>query len=127
MLTHRGLTNNARLAADAIGMRAGDVLINPMPLFHVAGGGLLTLGPAQTLGTQVLPPGFDPAQLLELIETYRSPIIGGMPAMLTALLGHPGLTQRDLSSLRCAYSGGAPAPADLVQQLEAARCRVMLK
>ena len=37
VLTHRGLTNNARLAAEAIGMRAGESLINPMPLFHVAG------------------------------------------------------------------------------------------
>ena len=37
VLTHRGLTNNARLAAEAIGLRAGDVLVNPMPYFHVAG------------------------------------------------------------------------------------------
>ena len=48
VLTHRGLTNNARLAAEAIGLRAGDVLVNPMPLFHVAGGGLITLGLVQT-------------------------------------------------------------------------------
>jgi fatty-acyl-CoA synthase len=39
VLTLRGLTNNARLAAEAIGLRAGDVLVNPMPYFHVAGAG----------------------------------------------------------------------------------------
>ena len=77
VLTHRALTNNARLAAEAIGMRAGEALVNPMPLFHIAGGGMLTLGPAQTLGTHVLLPRFDPGLVLELTETYRGVCIGG--------------------------------------------------
>jgi fatty-acyl-CoA synthase len=120
MLTHRGLTNNARLAAEAIGMRAGEAAVNPMPLFHVAGGALLTLGIAQTLGTHVLMPQFSPALSLELIETYRSALLGGVPTMLTALLGHPGLTQRDLSSVRYGIGGGAAFPADLVRRAETA-------
>ena len=91
VLTHRGLTNNARLAADAMGMRAGEAGVNPMPLFHVAGGGLLTLGIVQSTGTQVLMPHFDPGLALELNETYRGVCFGGVPTMLTALLGHPGL------------------------------------
>src|SRR5207247_380284 len=85
VLTHRGLTNNARLAAEAIGLRAGDVLVNPMPYFHVAGGGMITLGLVQTLGIQVVMPRFDPAAQLELIEAHRGTIIGGVPTMLTAL------------------------------------------
>lgn len=78
VLTHRGLTNNARLAAEAIGMRAGEAVVSAMPLFHVAGAGLITLGPVQTLGTYVLTPGFDPALSLELIEAYRGVCIGGV-------------------------------------------------
>ena len=120
MLTHRGLTNNARLAAEAIGMRAGETVVNPMPLFHIAGCGLLTLGLAQTLGTHVLMPRFDPGLALELTETYRGASIGGVPTMLTALLGHPGRAQRDLSCLRYALSGGATVPAELARQVEAA-------
>ena len=120
VLTHRGLTNNARLAAQTMGMRAGETAVSPMPLFHVAGCGLLTLGIAQTLGTHVLMPHFDPALQLELIETYRSVLAGGVPTMLTALLGHPSLIQRDLSSLRYGLAGGATVPAELVRQVEAA-------
>jgi fatty-acyl-CoA synthase len=120
VLTHRGLTNNARLAAEAIGMRAGEAGVNPMPLFHIAGCGLLTLGRVQTLGTHVLMPRFDPGLALELTETYRAASIGGVPTMLTALLGHPSLGQRDLSGLRYALSGGATVPAELVRQVEAA-------
>jgi fatty-acyl-CoA synthase len=120
VLTHRGLTNNARLAAEAIGLRAGDVLVNPMPYFHVAGGDMLTLGPVQTLGTQVVMPRFDPALALELIEKHRGTVIGGVPTMLTALLAHPSRTRRDLSSVRIALAGGATVPPDLVRQVEAA-------
>ena len=120
VLTHRGLTNNARLAAQTMGMRAGETAVSPMPLFHVAGCGLLTLGIAQTLGSHVLMPHFDPALQLELIETYHSALAGGVPTMLTALLGHPSLIQRDLSSLRYGLAGGATVPAELVRQVEAA-------
>jgi fatty-acyl-CoA synthase len=119
VLTHRGLTNNARLAGAAMGMRAGESLVNPMPLFHVAGGGLLTLGIVQSTGTQVLMPHFDPGLALELSETYRGVCFGGVPTMLTALLSHPSLARRDLSSLRYALSGGAPVPAELVRRVEA--------
>ena len=120
VLTHRGLTNNARLAADAIGMRAGEAAVHPMPLFHVAGCGLLTLGLVQSTGIHVLMPHFDPALSLELTETYRSTMTGGVPTMLRALLAHPSRAQRDLSSVRFALSGGATVPADLVRQVEEA-------
>ena len=119
VLTHRGLTNNARLAAEAIGLRAGDVLVNPMPYFHVAGGGMITLGLVQTLGTQVVLPRFDPARMLELTERYRGTVIGGVPTMLTALLAAAGRAPRDLSSLRLALAGGATVPPELVRQVEA--------
>jgi fatty-acyl-CoA synthase len=120
VLTHRGLTNNARLAAAATGLRAGETAINSMPLFHVAGSGLLTLGVAQSLATQVLMPYFCPALELELIEAYRGALIGGVPTMLSALIGHLGATDRDVSSLRVGIGGGAPFCAELVRKAEAA-------
>jgi fatty-acyl-CoA synthase len=43
LLTHRGLSNNGRFYARAIGARPGDVWVNPMPMFHTAGCGLATL------------------------------------------------------------------------------------
>jgi fatty-acyl-CoA synthase len=61
VLTHRGLTNNARLAFTAGGIGPDDVEINPMPLFHVGGSALFTLGPVQATATQVLMSRFSPA------------------------------------------------------------------
>jgi fatty-acyl-CoA synthase len=119
LLTHRGLTNNARLAIEATGLRAGETAINPMPLSHVAGGALMTLGFAQALVTHVVAPYFSPALAFELIESYRSALIGGVPTMLSALIDQAGATQHDLSSLRLGIGGGAPFPAGLVRQAEA--------
>ena len=119
VLTHQGLTNNARLAAAAVGLRAGDVMVNPMPYFHVAGGGMITLGLVQTLGTQVIMPRFDPVLALELTEKHGGTVIGGVPTMLTALLAVAGRGPRDLSSVRIALSGGATVPPELVRQVEA--------
>jgi fatty-acyl-CoA synthase len=120
VLTHRGLTNNARLAAAAVGLRPGDVMVNPMPYFHVAGGDMITLGLVQTLGTQVVMARFDPALALELTEKHGGTVIGGVPTMLTAMLAVAARAPRDLSGLRIALSGGAIVPPELVRQVEAA-------
>jgi fatty-acyl-CoA synthase len=119
MLTHRGLTNNARLAFEAGGIGPGDVEINPMPMFHVGGSALFTLGPVQATATQVLMPRFSPALELELIEAHRVTLLCGVPTMLMALLGHPDLAKRDVSSLRRIITGGAVSPPALARQAEA--------
>jgi fatty-acyl-CoA synthase len=120
VLTHRGLTNNARLAFEAVGVGPDDVEINPMPMFHVGGSALFTLGPVQAGAAQVLMPRFSPALELELIETYRVSLLCGVPTMFLALLGHPDLAKRDVSALRRVITGGAVSPPPLAHRVEAA-------
>jgi fatty-acyl-CoA synthase len=120
VLHHRGITNNARLCAQRTGIARGDVLVNPMPLFHTAGCVLRTLGSVQQLATQVLMPNFDVALQLALIEAERGTQSGGVTTMLIALLEHPDFPRRDLSSLRSAWSGGATVPPGLVRRIETA-------
>ncbi len=119
VLTHRGLTNNARLAFDAAGIGPGDVEINPMPMFHVGGSALFTFGPVQATAVHVLMPRFSPALELELIEAHRVTLLCGVPTMLLALLGHPDLAKRDVSSLRRIITGGAVSPPALARRAEA--------
>jgi len=118
LLTHRALTNNARLAFRAMGVGPDDLLVNPMPLFHV-GGVMCTLGAVSATAAHVLMPRFSPALQLELIETYRATLLLGVPTMMIAMMGHPDLAERDVSSLRRALAGGAVSPPDLVRQVEA--------
>src|SRR5262249_50287428 len=101
-----------------IGAGAGDVWVNPMPMFHTAGCGLATLGALQTGGTHVLPTGFDPGLMLELIEAERGTITLSVPTMLIAMLECAESAGRNLSSWRLATLGGAPVPIELVHRAE---------
>ena len=117
-LKHRGLANNARLYAETIGAREGDVWINAMPMFHTAGCGLATLGALQTGGTQVMAPGFDADQMLDLFEQLRGTIMLCVPTMLTRMLEVQEKTPRDLTSWRLVTLGGAPVPVELVRSAQ---------
>jgi fatty-acyl-CoA synthase len=120
VLRHRGITNNGRICAQILRAEPGDVWVNPMPLFHTAGCVLLTLGPVQHLATQVVVPGFEPGLVLSLIESEHSAMFAGVPTMLLALLGHPGFSGTDFSSVRCAFSGGSTVPPTVVERVESA-------
>jgi len=121
VLHHRGITNNALLSyVRTLDMRPGESFVNPMPLFHTAGCVLATLAPIASLGTQVLLPWFDPGMQLELIESERGAVFGGVPTMLLALLGHPRFPRTDFSSVRYALAGGATVPPELVRRIESA-------
>ncbi|MYZ34577.1 MULTISPECIES: AMP-binding protein [unclassified Streptomyces] len=118
MLAHRGLVANGRLYAEAIGVGARDVWVNPMPLFHTAGCGLTTLGALQTGGTQILPPGFDAATMLDLIAEEHGTVVLCVPTMALRMLDEQRRQPRDLSSWRLLTVGGAPVPPELIRRAE---------
>ena len=118
LLHHRGMVNNARFTMEGVGAGPDDVVVWPMPLFHTAGCGTGVLGALSARATLVYVSQFDPAVQLELIESYRATITGGVPTMLIALLGHPDSGRRDLSSLRIVLAGGAPVPTEVARQCE---------
>jgi acyl-CoA synthetase (AMP-forming)/AMP-acid ligase II len=76
-----------------------------MPLFHTAqlngfGTPVIMMG-----GTQYLMRGFDPDQLLDLIEHEHITRVFALPMMWRALVERPDIAERDLSSLdRAAYA-----------------------
>jgi fatty-acyl-CoA synthase len=117
-LHHRGLTNNARFYGARIGLAEGAVLVNPMPMFHTAGCGMGVLGAVQHRATHVPVVAFDPALVLELVETERAEFLGAVPTMWIAMLEHPDFATRDLASLRVGISGGSPVPTELVRRIE---------
>jgi len=118
LLHHRGITNNARLYGERLGMGPGDVYVNPMPLFHTAGCVMGVLSCLQTGAVHVPVPFFDPAAVLELIESERGTVMLGVPTMLIAILEHPDFPNRDLSGVRTIISGGSVVPPELVRRVE---------
>jgi fatty-acyl-CoA synthase len=118
VLRHAGITDNAALYAQRAGLQPGDVTVNPMPLFHTAGCVMSVLGTLSVRGTLVLPPAFDPALQLRLIEQERGTSMIGVPTMLIAMLDAAEFRPAGLSSLRRVVSGGAVVPAELVRRIE---------
>ena len=118
LLTHRGLALNGRIYAETIGTGPADVWVNPMPLFHTAGCGLVTLGAMQTGGTQILPREFDADLILDLFERQRGTVLLSVPTMLIRLLDAQRTRPRDLTAWRLVTLGGAPVPAGLVRRAE---------
>ena len=118
LLHHRGLVNNAAHTALIGGAKPGSMAISALPLFHTGGCVLGVLGSIFSGDTQVLVEMFEPALMLELIETYKINTMGGVPTMLVAMIEHPDRATRDLSSMQRLSSGGSTVPVDLVKRIE---------
>src|SRR4051794_12013527 len=113
MLPHRGLVMVSRMFATINGSSMRDVWINPMPMFHTAGCGLVTLGALQTGATPVLPAAFDPAVMLDLFEADSGTLMLSVPTMLIRMLDEQALCPRGVSSWRLSMLGGAPVAPEL--------------
>jgi fatty-acyl-CoA synthase len=120
LLNHRGVVNVARFVADRAGMRDGEVAINPMPLFHIGGCGVMELGTFSRAGTFVLLPAYEPGHVLEVLERHRGTMILAVPTMLIGMLEHPDHKTRDLSHLRAVMTGGSLVPVALVGRVKSA-------
>lgn len=119
LLRHRSLVTNGAMVAHRIG-QASDIVLTPMPLFHTAGSVLGVLGAAATTSTLIVPLMFEPDLILRTIEKERATVIAGVPTMMAALLEQCSKKDYDLSSVRVAYSGGAPVPIELCRRVEKA-------
>jgi fatty-acyl-CoA synthase len=117
-LSHRNILNNGYMVGRAIGLREGDRLCIPVPLYHCFGmvmGNLacLTHGAAMVYPSEV----FDPAAVLATVADERCTGLYGVPTMFIALLGHPDLAATDVSSLRTGCMAGSPCPVEVMKQV----------
>jgi fatty-acyl-CoA synthase len=115
-LHHRGVINTAYQISARANFPIGGVWINAMPLFHIGGGIVSEVGTFSRRGTFVLMQAFDPALFLELIESEKCNNSLIVPTMILALLNHPDMARRDVSSFSSILSGAATVPAALVQR-----------
>ena len=117
VLSHRNLVENAYAGAVTGGMVDGDVMMLMVPLFHCFGCSVVVLG-ATTHPTPIVAlQRFDPGAVLEAIEAERVTLIHGVPAMFQALLAHPDVATRDLSSLRSGIVAGSMCPEPLMRRI----------
>jgi long-chain acyl-CoA synthetase len=100
------------------GLQSASLLV--VPLFHVTGC-LSTMMLSYATGAKVvlMPVGrFDPDVAMQTIERERVTAIGGVPTIMWRILESPNLDKYDLTSVKRASYGGAPAAPELVERIE---------
>ncbi len=91
-----------------------DRVLVPVPLFHSLGLNILSVPVLFQGGTVVLLERFDPDRTLDAVARHRTTFTGAVPTIYKRLLDR-GLEGRDLSSLRFAFTAGAPIPVSLIE------------
>jgi long-chain acyl-CoA synthetase len=118
MNTHGNIAFNARVYEAMQRLDGRDVVLGVAPLFHVTGE-VAHLAVAALIGIPVvLSYRFDPSETLRLIEKWKVTTTVASVTVYIALLNHPDIKTRDLSSFVKAYSGGAPVSEAVVNQFE---------
>lgn len=115
-ISHKGMTNNARIHYAVAGVKEGDKVLNFLPLFHTASCGLNTLGAVQFGGAMVLARAFDAPAMLDLIARERINVVLGVPTMFVGLVEAQRERRRDTSSVTTAVTGGSMVRSELIRQ-----------
>lgn len=103
--------------------RSDDRFVALMPMFHTAQLNCHCTSAVMVGAAIFIERGFDATRLLELIESEQITQIFGLPMMYRAMLEHPDIAMRDLSSLRRALYAMAPMPeAQLRRCIEVFGC-----
>jgi cyclohexanecarboxylate-CoA ligase len=114
--THQSLRVEADGIAAAHAMKAGESLLLPMPVTHVAG---LTYGillPVTSSINAVLMDVWDPGVGLELVERERIAVMISTPVFMRSMIDHSDFTRADTSSLRLFSLGGAGVAPSMVRE-----------
>ncbi len=117
-LTHLQLYMNADIPGRLFNIRADDIVLTALPLFHVFGLSSILNCCVRFGCTMSLVPRFTSAAVLEAIQRDRITIFEGVPTMFADVLSFPDAGSYDLSSLRIAISGGASIPAPVLDAFE---------
>jgi long-chain acyl-CoA synthetase len=98
-----------------------DVILLPLPLFHVYGNvGVQALAMINRNPLGLVPNPRDLADVLKTIRRIQPAFFNGVPTLYIALLNHPDVRSGkvDLGSIKICFSGAAPLMAETKQRFE---------
>jgi long-chain acyl-CoA synthetase len=128
MLTHSNLLSNAVMCTEWLTARKGsEVFLTVLPLFHIYGMTTSMNAAVCLAGTMVLLSGFNPKEVLKIIEKYRVTVFWGVPTMYTMLAAHPDVSKYDLSSIKFCISDAAPLNVEVQRRFMKATGGVLVE
>lgn len=117
MLSHGG-TNMMRLSEHlepAYHWEAGDSFVNGLPNFHLLHIGIMLQCLYNGVAIDIVRQ-FDPAAMLQAIDTMKPTLLTLTPTMLQMLLDHPDAETTDFSSIRLTLYAGSPISLGLIKR-----------
>lgn len=116
--THANVAFNAEVYRRWMQLDQSDSILTVAPLFHITGSiGHLALA-CRLPAPLILTYRFHPKVVEDLIERYRPTFTVGAITAFIALMNEPTARDRDWSSLKKIYSGGAPISPATVKEFE---------
>ncbi len=119
-ISHRQMSTNISQREAVLPTRPdGEAVLCMMPLFHVFAVSMCLHLTAYCRGVLHILPRYRPDWVLEAIERERITRLPAGPTVFIGLMGYDGFADTDFSSLRAAYSGSAPLPAEALRRWQA--------
>ena len=116
ILSHRKTFFNVLNAAMVYNLTSKDIMIISRPMFH-SGGLLVESAPLLYKGgTLIVRKRFRPHEILETVQKYRVTVLELAATVYQFLLQECDLTQYDLSSIRCYFTGGERIPVAMIKE-----------
>jgi benzoate-CoA ligase len=113
-LQHNVAVTCERYAVGVLGLSSEDRVFSTTKLFHAYGLGNGLSFPLYVGATAVQMTGRPtPDMALATIETHRPTVLFSVPALYNAMLAHPDVDTRDLSSVRLGASAAEALPAEV--------------
>lgn len=118
LYTHRSmfLHTLAVNQADIFGITEKDVVMPMVPMFHAMGWGIPYA--AMFAGADIVLPGTNPENIIDLISELGVTVAAGVPTVWTKLLPELRINANRISSLRRLIIGGETIPSTLIETLE---------
>jgi fatty-acyl-CoA synthase len=119
VLTQDALVWNAAMSQHMHGLTSADHALTVLPLFHVGGLNIQTTPALQAGATVTLHARFAPDATLAAIGEDKPTLTVLVPAIIQALVQHPGWPKTDVTSLRAVTTGSTIVPQPLIDAVEA--------
>lgn len=117
-LSHSNILNNGAAVGFRTGIRTGDRICIPVPLFHCFGMVMGNLACIAHGATMIYPAEtFGSAPTLRAIEQENCTHCYGVPTMFIAMLNDPGFAAFDLTSLRGGIMAGTTCPVEVMRRV----------
>ncbi len=119
-IAHRNLIANIQALHDAWGWSDRDILLHVLPLFHVHGLNVATLGCFYAGATMIMFEKFSPNQVWKTLQSHNCTLLMGVPTIYQRLMYEWDNLERkpDLSKMRLFISGSAPLSDRQFHQFE---------